>query len=207
MQVSPWLENHVVTSLVVVLQDITERLQTRSRLDAQREPGSRSQSASSGSAAGSSRWPTTPSPSQPGSPGCSGSLPPKAVRSQECERRIHPDDRRMFADAIAECVRAGSASCECRVVRPDGGIGIIVVRGERCSATTAGPITCVARCWTSLNSGRRSVNGSRRHRCSSRGSMPRRLPWPSAIPRPDDIRASTTRCAACWGARTRSSCA
>src|ERR1700760_863588 len=32
VQVSPWLEDHVVTSLVVVMQDVTERLQTRSRL-------------------------------------------------------------------------------------------------------------------------------------------------------------------------------
>ena len=129
VQVSPWLEDHVVTTLVVVLQDITERLQTRSRL-----ARSETRLEESERIIGVGSWELALADDtvtfSAGFAQVFGIAPTESCDLKQCVRRIHPDDRRIVADAIAECVRSGSASCECRVVQPDGAICNIVLRGE-----------------------------------------------------------------------------
>jgi PAS domain S-box-containing protein len=129
VQVSPWLQVHGVTSLVVVLQNITEQLQTRSRLER-----SESRLKESERMIGIGSWELALADDtvtfSAGFARVFGIAPTESCEFKTCERRIHPDDRRMFAEAIAKCLRTGSASCECRVVRPDGAICNIVMRGE-----------------------------------------------------------------------------
>ncbi len=129
VQISSWREDDVVTSLVVVLQDITERLQTRSRLER-----SEARLKDSERMIGVGSWELALADDtvtfSPGFARVFGIAPSESCDIEACKRVVHPDDRRIVADAIAECLRTGSASCECRVVRPDGTIRDIVLRGE-----------------------------------------------------------------------------
>jgi diguanylate cyclase (GGDEF)-like protein/PAS domain S-box-containing protein len=48
---------------------------------------------------------------------------------------VHGEDREIVSDAIAECLRAGSASCEFRILRDGGAASTVAVQGETVAAT------------------------------------------------------------------------
>lgn len=50
-------------------------------------------------------------------------------------RLVHGDDREIVSEAIAECLQAGSASCEFRILRAGAAPSVFVVQGETFPAT------------------------------------------------------------------------
>lgn len=50
-------------------------------------------------------------------------------------RLVHGDDRAIVSDAIADCLRTGSASCEYRILRVGGAAITVAVQGETVAAT------------------------------------------------------------------------
>jgi diguanylate cyclase (GGDEF)-like protein/PAS domain S-box-containing protein len=50
-------------------------------------------------------------------------------------RLVHGEDRVIVSEAIADCLRAGSASCEFRILRVGGATSTVAVQGETVAAT------------------------------------------------------------------------
>jgi len=62
------------------------------------------------------------------------------LHSESHLQLVHPDDRERVAGLGEECVRAGSATCEYRVVRPDGTVRTLSLQAELLPVETGAPL-------------------------------------------------------------------
>ena len=72
------------------------------------------------------------------------------------------EDREIVSEAIAECLRAGSASCELRILRAGGAVITVAAQGETvCGDGRASRRICGARCVDVSGRARRNASGWR----------------------------------------------
>jgi PAS domain S-box-containing protein len=128
-----------VTSVVAVMDDITDRLRVTAELA--RSEG-RLQEAERMVGVGS--WELEVMSGEltfsPGLARILGLTDVKRLHSESHLALVHPDDRERVAGLGEECVRIGSATCEYRVVRPDGTVRILSLQAELLPVQTGVPL-------------------------------------------------------------------
>jgi PAS domain S-box-containing protein len=130
VQITPVREREAaVTSVVAVIQDITERLHATAdltRSEARLREAER--------IAGVGGWELALSSTRltfsPGFAHLIGLALDAPLDREAYLEHVHPADRDAVLAAAAECVRAGSATCEYRIIRPDGSQRTLSSRAE-----------------------------------------------------------------------------
>ena len=137
VQIAP-IRDQEHTSVVAVIQDITERLRMTSAL-ARSE--ARLQEAERMVGVGS--WELDLSTDMftysPGLARLMGLALEGNLTVSAFIELVHPEDRRVLREAIAECVETGSASCEFRVDIPNVGVRVFTTQGEAVPGEGDGP--------------------------------------------------------------------
>ena len=138
-QMTPVRDGHgVVTSVVAVMQDVTDRLGTMEDLSL-----SEARLHESERMVGIGCWEMA---SETGAISYSqgyarllGLAPGEQLDRPGFMAMVHPDDRQRVVDGIAECMTTGSVLAEYRVVRRDGTVRTLEVRGEAVAAHEGRP--------------------------------------------------------------------
>jgi PAS domain S-box-containing protein len=120
VQMAPVREtNGAVTSVVAVMQDTTEHRRMTSEL-ARSEARLRESERMVGVGSWELMLGTEEITFSPGFARLLGMRDGERLDAESHLERVHPEDRELVAGLGAECVRAGSLSCEYRLNRPDG---------------------------------------------------------------------------------------
>jgi PAS domain S-box-containing protein len=139
VQIAPiQAQEHERTSVVAVIQDITERLRVTSAL-ARSEARLREAERMVGVGSWELDLSTDTFTYSPGLARLMGLPPEGDLTVSAFVELVHPEDRRVLRGAIDECVETGSASCEFRVEIPDGGVRIFTTQGEAVRGEADGP--------------------------------------------------------------------
>jgi PAS domain S-box-containing protein len=138
-QITPVRDSEgVVTSVVAVMQDVTDRLATTEDLSL-----SEARLGESERMAGVGSWEITPETGaitySDGYARLLTLMPGERLDRAAFMSMVHRDDRQRVSDAMAECMIAGSAESEYRVVRRDGAVRTHEVRGELVHASNGRP--------------------------------------------------------------------
>jgi PAS domain S-box-containing protein len=127
-----------ITSVVAVIQDITDRLRTIDELSR-----SEARLRESERMVGVGSWELVPETGlithSPGFARLMGLTAGEGLGLRSFLDLVHRNDREIVSDAIAECLRAGSATCELRIPGSGETVRTVVVQGETVRATEARP--------------------------------------------------------------------
>ncbi len=127
-----------ITSVVAVMQDITDRLRTLDELSR-----SEARLRESERLVGVGSWELVPETGvithSPGFARLMGVPTEKALDLRGFLELVRREDREIVSNAIAECLRAGSAACEFRIAGSGDAERTVAVQGETVTATHARP--------------------------------------------------------------------
>ena len=140
VQMTPVRDEHgQVTTVVAVMEDITERLRVNSELGR-----SEARLREAERMAGIGSWELEVLTGEiTFSPGLARLLGLPGVHRLTSESHlalVHPDDRQLVAGIGEKCVLAGSTACEYRIVRPDGNIRTFALHAELVPLADGGPL-------------------------------------------------------------------
>jgi PAS domain-containing protein len=135
-----------VTSVVAVMQDVTDRLGTIEELSR-----SEARPRESERMAGVGSWEMTPGTGSitysQGFASVFGLSPDDQFDVNRFIEMVHPDDRQLVADANAHCLATGSVQREYRIVRPNGPSESWKPAPRRLLRITIAQRICEARSW------------------------------------------------------------
>jgi PAS domain S-box-containing protein len=128
-----------VTSVVAVMDDITDRLRIAAELTL-----SEGRLREAERMVGVGSWELEVMSGEltfsPGLARLLGLADVQRLHSESHLQLVHPDDRERVAGLGEECVRTGTATCEYRVVRPDGTVRILSLQAELLEVQTGVPL-------------------------------------------------------------------
>jgi PAS domain S-box-containing protein len=129
VQISPRTDQGTVQSVVTVLHDVASELRTTIELG-RSETRLRDSERLIGGGSWELALPDHTIAYSPGFARVWGIAADRALALEDCLAMTHPDDRDAFAGVIAECLRSGAASRDCRITRPDGSVRTLAVNAE-----------------------------------------------------------------------------
>jgi PAS domain S-box-containing protein len=138
-QITPvWGGDGALTSVVAVMQDVTDRLGTiedLSRSEARLDESERM--------VGVGSWEMTPETGaltySQGFARLLGLAPGETLDSAGLMTMVHPEDRQIVVDSYATCLKTGSAQCDFRLVARDRTVVTLEGRGEIAAAQRGSP--------------------------------------------------------------------